>query len=275
MRPRMNKRMVALTGGTGTIGKRLFDAHGDQPLFALKTRLEAEVKEMRAELDQVVQPFAFLHLAAVTLVQDCEKDPEHAFRLNVDGALKWLQAAADSGCERFVFVSTGHVFRPTKQLDWLEPSRSPDATTIYGRSKAEAEKRLATEASRLGVPLLIARVFSVIDKGMRKGFLYSELERRAQERDFNPMPGYKNVRDFIEAEEAAKALYSLASEAELSNEKVRIAHVCTGVPRTVRELALDVFRQHGIGDEPLVAGMFPETQDDPNYLVSKPTKVDA
>jgi len=270
----MKALTVAFTGRTGSIGKVIAETHAAREVIALKTRLEANVGMMRAELDPIAKPFAFLHLAALTLVQECEKDPERTFRLNVDGAVQWLQAAAQAGCQRFVFVSTGHVFRPTSQLEWLEPSRTPDATSVYGRSKAEAEKRLIAEATCLGVPLVIARVFSVIGRGMRPGFLYPELERRVRERDLSPLPGYKNVRDFIDVREAAATLYRLASAPDREADGARIVHLGSGVPRTVRELAIEVFRVGGITDDRILAGMFPETRDVPNFLVSRPPPFD-
>jgi nucleoside-diphosphate-sugar epimerase len=99
--------------------------------------------------------------------------------------------------------------------------------------------------------------------------LYAALQRRARQRDFSPLPGYKNVRDFISSEEAAARLWHLATAHSLER---RVFHVCSGKPRSVRELAIEVMKQSGI-DPVSLAPMFPDNNDAPNFLISRPTPV--
>jgi nucleoside-diphosphate-sugar epimerase len=263
--------MIACTGTSGSIGRHLVTGCAEE-VIQLNSRLEADVGEMVSELKTKMgdRPLkALIHLAAMTSVIDCERDPTRAFTCNVEGTLNWLRAATQVGCGRFVFVSTGHVFRPTSSLEWLSPGRPKDAIAVYGRSKALAEERLQAEAT---IDLTIARVFSVVGKGMRSGFLYSELERRAHERDFRPLAGYKNVRDFIDTRTAAECLVRLALR-PIGAAQTGIFHVCSGVPRTVRELAVEVFRENGLADETEFATLFPETIEQPNFLVSKLSEI--
>ena len=261
----MTRARIVCTGATGTIGRYL-----PSEVIQLRSRLEASTDEMRAELAAVEKGIAgFIHLAAVTSVKRCEADPERAFELNVNGTRKWLHAAASVGCPRFVHASTCHVFRPTATAEWLEPGREGDAVSAYGRSKLEAEHVVFADAHVLGIEAVIARVFSLIADGMPESFLYPALQRRARERDFSRLPGYKNVRDFIEAADAASRLWRIASASHLDS---RIFHLCTGQPKSVRTLAIEVMGQSGIGDA-ATAPMFPENDDAANFLISKPSPI--
>jgi UDP-glucose 4-epimerase len=255
---------VVCTGRSGGIGARL-----PAEVVGLSTRLEAPVQQMTDELWSFAPiPDVLIHLAALTSVAECQADPARAFALNTDAPMKWLRAAAAVGVKRFVFVSTSHVFKATPTLEWLAPDRAPDAISPYGQSKAEAERRLLAAAAEAGVEVKIARIFSVISPGMRPGYLYPALIDRARTRDLSPLPGYRNTRDFISTEEAARALCRIA----LTRSARKIFHVCTGTPRTVKSLAEEVFAKYGY-DQAELAPLFPDAGDEPNYMVSHPTEI--
>lgn len=261
--------MIVCTGRGGSIGQFL-----SAEVLGLKTRLEAKEEQMVEELQALGRmPSALIHLAAMTSVADCEKNPDLAFERNVAGAARWFQAAARAGVPHFVHVSSAHVFRPTKEPVWLEPMREGDAVAVYGRSKLEAERELKRLTLMLGARLSIARVFSVIapPEGplLRPGFLHTELHRRARERDFSPVLGYKNVRDFIDTATICRSLEAIARHPGAAGEAA-VYHVCSGQPLSVRELAVRVFAGYGIVETEMEP-MFPANDDEPNYLMSRPT----
>lgn len=255
---------VVCTGGTGTIGQFL-----PETVHRLLTRLERGVEERIAEMQGLPRiPDSFLHLAAMTSVVDAENEPARARFINVDGSVKWLEAAAKIGCKRFIYVSTGHVFSPSPKCELFKTDHPIDATAVYGRSKAEGEVELRKASKGLEIDMVIVRIFSVISPKMRPGFLYPELLRRVREKNFSPVQGYRNVRDFIDAEEAAGLLTKLATAKSLSRE---IYHIGSGHTRSVRELAEDVMKLNGVDNE-TVEKMFPPENDEPaNYLIPELT----
>ena len=256
---------IVATGRMGSIGKGL-----PADVIGLKSRLEWSVAVMVEELRAIsATPTAFIHLAALSDVKECEANPEKAIEMNADGAVRWLRAAAEVGCKRFVHVSTSHVFKATSKPEILEPTRTPDATSAYGVSKVRAEDQLEKWAKELDVELVITRVFSVVGRGMRPGYLYADLERRVRERDFSPLPGYKNVRDFVDVETICARLITLA---EKPSPCQGVFHICSGNPMTVRELAQKVLRENGVALEEAQT-MFPENRDEPNYMISKPSEI--
>lgn len=253
--------MIVCTGGNGTIGQFL-----PASVIRLRTRLEDSIDTRVQELKALGEtPTAFIHLAALTSVKEADAFPERARQMNVEGAVKWLEAADRVGVARFIFVSTSHVFKPTLQPVELSPSVETNATAAYGASKAEAEKAMLSYAGATRV--IIARIFSVISPKMREGFLYPELLRRAREKDFKALSGHQNVRDFIDAEVAARQLMGLASEAVREDDHSRIVHLA-GRSMSVRELAEDVMAQAGIKPDE-ISSMFPLTSEPANFLISQ------
>jgi dTDP-4-dehydrorhamnose reductase len=89
-----------------------------------------------------VQPDVILHCAALADHGACERDPEIAEAVNVVGS----EVLASTGSGRFVLISTDAVFSGDsgdyQETDPVSP------TTVYGRTKVEAEQRvLATDAA--------------------------------------------------------------------------------------------------------------------------------
>jgi dTDP-4-dehydrorhamnose reductase len=83
------------------------------------------------------KPDWVVHCAAATNVDDCEHDPETAFRLNRDMAYL-VAEAAHAGGARFVHISTDAVF-DGKRGDYTERD-APNPINVYGRSKLEGEQ---------------------------------------------------------------------------------------------------------------------------------------
>jgi dTDP-4-dehydrorhamnose reductase len=84
-----------------------------------------------------VAPDAVVHAAALARVGDCHRDPDRAFRVNTAASAHLAELCAAAGA-RLVHVSTDLVFDgerpPYRETD------PPAPLSVYGRSKAEAER---------------------------------------------------------------------------------------------------------------------------------------
>jgi dTDP-4-dehydrorhamnose reductase len=80
-----------------------------------------------------------VHAAALTSVADAFARPAEADQINVRATAELAEWAARRGA-RMVFVSTDMVFAGTSAP--YRETDPPDALSVYGRSKAEAERRL-------------------------------------------------------------------------------------------------------------------------------------
>ncbi len=87
------------------------------------------------------QPEVIIHLAAVTNVEACEKDPAMAYLINSVGTYNMGLAAKEVGA-KLIYVSTDAVFDGRKGASYDETD-VPNPTTYYSRSKYLGELAVA------------------------------------------------------------------------------------------------------------------------------------
>lgn len=123
------------------LGEVLAWGHGDGPHgvdLAQPARLE--------ELVERAAPDVVVNAAAYTAVDDAEREPELAMRVNADGPAALARAAQRCGAW-LVHYSSDYVFDGSGDRPWKET----DATgplNAYGRSKLEGERRVADGCAR-------------------------------------------------------------------------------------------------------------------------------
>lgn len=83
------------------------------------------------------QPDGILHLAALTDVDRCEREPDLAWRINVESTRVLAYQCRLAGI-RLVYISTGQVFNGLKTSPYLEQDE-PDPVNFYGRTKRDGE----------------------------------------------------------------------------------------------------------------------------------------
>ncbi len=107
-----------------------------------------------AFLDRVwrwARPQAVFHTAALALVDQCERDPETAYRVNTWLPEQLARRAAAAGVP-FVHISTDAVFDGARG-EYTEDDE-PRPLSVYGRTKLEAERQV----QRAYPQALVARV---------------------------------------------------------------------------------------------------------------------
>jgi len=87
-----------------------------------------------------VEPDVVIHPAAWTAVDDCEGDPDRAYRINTLGTRHVAEAARLVGAH-VCYVSTDYVFDGTLPRPYLEWD-DPNPLSVYGRSKLGGEREL-------------------------------------------------------------------------------------------------------------------------------------
>jgi len=129
-----------ITGAAGLIGQYLVKT-------ASRWAPGWEVQGLsRAELDltetvnvaariPALKPDLLIHCAALSRTRDCEQDPEHARRINVEVTAHLAQLAQGIP---FIFLSSGEVF--DGKTGWYSETDEPTPINIYGKTKLEAER---------------------------------------------------------------------------------------------------------------------------------------
>lgn len=89
-------------------------------------------------------PTHIVHAGAMTQTGECEKEPDRAWKVNVEGTQNILAAAAAlSPVAHVTLISTDLVFNGTLPGGLYVEAHTPDPVMVYGRSKREAERFLA------------------------------------------------------------------------------------------------------------------------------------
>jgi dTDP-4-dehydrorhamnose reductase len=76
--------------------------------------------------------------AAIADVDECERKPQLAFSVNVEGTMNVAQACRSSGA-KLLYVSTDYVFNGLKGSKYYE-FETPDPLSIYSKTKLEGER---------------------------------------------------------------------------------------------------------------------------------------
>ena len=132
---------VMIIGATGLLGKPLMrDWKGAAVAGTGSRDLDIRDAARVQELIDKAGPDWIVLAAAYTDVDGCEKNPELAFAVNLNGAVN-VAAAAKAVGSRLLFLSSDYVFDGRKAEPYeVDDARNPQS--VYGRSKAEAEIRL-------------------------------------------------------------------------------------------------------------------------------------
>lgn len=119
------------------------------------------------------RPDVVLNCAAQAGVDDAERDPAHAMRVNRDGPAVLAAAAAEGGA-RLIHFSTDYVFDGTERMPYA-PDHATSPLGAYARSKAAGEEAVLA----VGAPHVVIRVSWLFGGGPRDFVSFVLAEARA------------------------------------------------------------------------------------------------
>ena len=173
-----------VTGATGFAGRwlmrELADA-GHEPVAAPRSdKLDITSPDAVSALVSRIRPEAIVHLAGMAFGPDAQRDPARAQAVNEGGVRAILEAASRlRELAAIVIVSSSEVYGRPAPADLPLDERAPlNADQPYGRSKVAAEQAATDYASRLGMPIVIARPFNHTGPGQRLEFVVPALAAR-------------------------------------------------------------------------------------------------
>jgi len=133
---------VAIFGATGMLGQALLRQWKDDEIVPLGSA-QADIRnpdQVQRAIEKAKPDWTVL-AAAYTDVDGCEINPTLASAVNTHGAMNVAKAAALAG-SKLVFISTDYVF-DGKNTSPYETNHARNPINAYGRSKADAEEKLA------------------------------------------------------------------------------------------------------------------------------------
>ena len=171
------------------------------------------------------------HLAANTDVSFCNKYPRQAYSLNAQSLTKVLQAAENTGCEKFIFVSTLGVYGNPNYLptDEMHPNQPFE---VYANSKSKAEKILLNYQPRSNLKRVIVRPFNTYGSGQRATMLIPSLINQVTKSNIVKVQNIDCSRDFIYVDDLVRGLYKCGQSASDGD----IINLGTGVETSIAQL---------------------------------------
>jgi len=159
---------ILVTGASGFLGRyvalqlkaqyRVYALYHHHPM-AIEGCALAPLDIADAEaVDAIFQEFhpdVIVHTAALSDVDQCERQPDEAHRVNVNGT-EYLAAATARASARFIYISTDQIYDGSKG-NYDEADES-GPLMVYGRTKLEGERRAAALCSQL-VILRLALIY--------------------------------------------------------------------------------------------------------------------
>lgn len=246
---------ILVTGGNGYVGRTLCrqliaDKHDvcivdtlryGQSRFSVEElrqlRLEQTDLRQLAPLQNVVEDFApdaIVHLAAIHFIPECEGDPELAVSTNVLGTSN-LAAVAPAGC-RFVFASTGAVYRPEADPHREHVSAEGPAD-VYGWTKLQGEQYVRYFAERRAYSAIIIRLFNVIGPGETNPHVLPEIVAQLKAgRQQLQLGNLEAKRDYVHVEDVARGFAAAALSGSVPVGETQTVNLGTQKSYSVREL---------------------------------------
>ncbi|MDQ4135573.1 MAG: SDR family oxidoreductase, partial [Pseudomonadota bacterium] len=174
-------RSLLVTGASGTLGQAVSRACGIRGLdYALLSRRDMDIADaasVAAALD-CHRPWAVVNTAGYVRAAEAETERDACFRENADGAEVLAVACAVRGIPLVTFSSDlvfdGRLGRAYVERDPVSP------TTIYGASKAEAERRVLKACPHA----LVVRTSAFFGPWDRCNFVWTVLNALAAGKSF-------------------------------------------------------------------------------------------
>lgn len=163
-----------------------------------------------ARVIREVAPDVVIHLAAVHFIPACERDPQRAIAVNVEGTQSVLNAASEAASVAGVVVaSTAAVYVPSEDAHSEASAVGP--TDIYGLTKLWTEQLAELFHQKSGKPIGVARLFNVFGPGETNPHLIPTVVVQLQRGSELRLGNLETKRDYVYVEDAAHGLTSLAT----------------------------------------------------------------
>jgi len=138
---------ILICGGEGQLAREFVEYFKENnPDFDVSSfshsELDVTSEENVAAIFSKIKPEIVINTAAYHKVDECESNIWQTFLTNSYGGYLVAKTARDIGA-RSMFFSTGYIFDGEKDEAYIE-SDEPSAISIYGHSKALAEKLILT-----------------------------------------------------------------------------------------------------------------------------------
>src|SRR3990167_2960654 len=216
----LKNKKILITGITGFVGKALGNRLKSLGaiVYGISRSVNNDAKNLNADILDYPKINKFIkdsnieicfHLASTSLVEEGQRHPYQAFKVNIEGALNILESARKNNLEKVIIASTSHVYGRNK-IPYFE-SYMTRPTRPYETSKACMDIIAQSYATSFNLPVLIPRFVNIYGPGdLNFQRLIPKTIKHVLEGASPQMWGGTAIRDYLFIDDAIDAYIHLA-----------------------------------------------------------------
>jgi nucleoside-diphosphate-sugar epimerase len=237
-------KRILLTGSNGFIGGHLQNAlreNGYEVVGAEHPRFDLENGDSVKEFVGTRSWDAVIHLAGMSHVVDCEKNPRQAKAVNLEGTGRILEALIERRSRtHFIFASTAQVYAAPKEGESavvFSEARSIAPQNFYAETKALAEQLIASACKSSELSATVVRLFNHTHKTQPPSFFLPHIYQQLKNYKGQPIPiGNLDLdRDIGSVRDLTRAFLTILEKCNWQHETFNI---CSGRAKNLRRLAM-------------------------------------
>ncbi|HMB45558.1 MAG TPA: NAD-dependent epimerase/dehydratase family protein, partial [Candidatus Methanoperedens sp.] len=153
------------------------------------------------------------HLAAVSNVNYAISHPRETFETNATGTLNLLEEARKNEVEKFVYISSSHVYGIPQYLP-MDEKHPVNPHEPYAASKAAAEMLVNIYALNYGLKTTIIRPFNMFGPGQSGDFIIPSIISQALKKKVVELGNLTPTRDLLYITDAIEGMLTIAEQGE-------------------------------------------------------------
>ena len=138
---------VLITGANGMLGSNLMKLLPYETIGFSSKELDVSDSKKCVEVLESENPNIIIHTAAYTNVEDCEVNPDKAYKINTIGTQNLVNYCIGKEI-LFIYISSTGIYGTKKGKDPYNEFDVVNPTTIHHKSKYEAEKVVQNHLSK-------------------------------------------------------------------------------------------------------------------------------
>lgn len=260
---------IWVTGASGFLGQKLyhilrrnFNVIGTSRTYNEEfTAIDLTDGQAVSAFMKLTQPDVVIHTAGIADPEECLKDMEQAYKVNVQAVEYLLQACREEG-KKLVHISTDYVFDGEKNEEYeINEVRKP--RNYYGETKALAEDKVKKYTNSLIVRIPILYGYN----GYRDKDTFPMKVLRALKKGQDIFLDNKQIRYPVLIDDVSFAIQDALN-------KVGIIHISSSVPVTKYTWAKLLAKEYGLDDSRIKEDKNSGIQDRPAHVKLKITSRD-